>query len=107
MSEDPTQPVKLKSYSIKPKKTKDPDPGSYNVDESIRKTQWPSRIFLFSKTKSNNYVGKLCPLLSDIFIFLDEYVKAKTFVPAVGKYKEVEKGVNKLSKPIPQLRRLR
>jgi hypothetical protein len=32
----------IEPAGIKPKKTKDPAPGSYNVEESIRKSQWGS-----------------------------------------------------------------
>jgi len=37
LSKDGEAP-KIKAYSIKPEKTKDPAPGSYNVEESIVKT---------------------------------------------------------------------
>jgi hypothetical protein len=50
-------------------------------------------MFAFSKQKMNNYV--------------DQVVKAKNFVPGIGKYKEIEKGINKLSRPPTSLRRLR
>jgi hypothetical protein len=48
---------------------------------------------MFSKTKGKNYV--------------DLEVKKRGFVPGIGKYKEVEKGLRYLSKPITSLRRLR
>ncbi len=44
--------------SIKQVKTKDPAPGSYNVEESFTKTQLPQNtMFIFSKEKTNTYVG--------------------------------------------------
>lgn len=78
---------------MKPKKTKDPAPGSYNVEDVFKKVLWPKNMFLFSKRKTTNYV--------------DEAVKAKSFVPGIGKYKDIEKGVNLLSKPPISLRRVR
>ena len=43
--------------SIKPRKTKDPAPGSYNVEDCYRKTQWGKAFFTVPKCKDNNYVG--------------------------------------------------
>ena len=44
---------------IRPKKTKEPAPGSYNIEDSLRKTQWRSRIFKIPNTKNNSYIGNL------------------------------------------------
>lgn len=43
--------------SIKPKKTKDPAPGSYNVEDCYRKTQWGNSVYSIGKCKVTNYVG--------------------------------------------------
>lgn len=74
-------------------KTKEPAPGSYEVEEAIKKTQWPKNMFAFQKQKVNTYV--------------DQVVKLKNYVPGIGKYKEIEKGINILSTPPTSLRRLR
>lgn len=87
------KPKKEESFSIKPKKTKDPAPGSYNVEESFVKTQWPKNQYLFNKEKMNN--------------FLDMVAKKKAFVPGIGKYKEVDRAYKILSRPCTSLRRLR
>jgi hypothetical protein len=79
--------------SIKTKKTKDPAPGSYEVEDVYRKVFWPKNMFLFSKKKHGNYV--------------DEVVKAKSYIPGIGKYKDIDKGMNILSKPPTSLRRVR
>ena len=50
-------------------------------------------MFAFNKNKHANYV--------------DEVVKAKSYVPGIGKYKEIEKGLAALSKPLTSLRRNR
>lgn len=93
------QPVKLpggrsksvEPSGIKPKKTKDPAPGSYNIEESIRKSQWgAAHVHLISKAKIK-----------------DEKERAKSAVPGVGKYKEVEKGYNILARLPTSLRRRR
>lgn len=78
---------------IKFKKTKDPAPGSYNIEDVYKKTQWKSNIHSMSKAKIKNYV--------------DDEVKIKSFMPGVGKYKETEKGYLALSKPPTSLRRIR
>lgn len=54
---------------------------------------WPKNMYLFKKSKFNNYV--------------DQIVKAKSYVPGIGKYKDVEKGLNILSTPPTSLRRVR
>lgn len=48
-------------FSIKPKKTKDPAPGSYNVEDAIKKTQWGTNVgvFMIPKSKNRNFVGKI------------------------------------------------
>ena len=101
--DDEGKPIK-RSFSIKPKKTKDPAPGSYDVIEAIQKTQWGKSSFPIQKCKNNTFVGKYLPksLLS-----IDQYVKSKNYVPGIGKYKEVEKGLNRLSRPISSMRRRR
>ena len=76
------------------KKTKDPAPGSYNIEESIKKTQWgASNIHVISKCKKKD--------------FLEQYAKSKSAVPGVGKYKETERGFLILSKPPTSLMRRR
>lgn len=80
-------------FSIKAKKTKDPAPGSYEVIECIKKTQWPKNMFAFHKEKQNTYV--------------DRIVKSKSIIPGIGKYKDLDKGYNILSTPPTSLRRLR
>ena len=57
-------PSSKEPISIKTKKSKDPAPGSYNVEECYRKTQWGKSIFTIGKCKDNNYVGKLLRFLS-------------------------------------------
>jgi hypothetical protein len=42
--------------SLKTKKTKDPAPGSYEMEDSFKKTQWPKKMFLFGKQKMNTYI---------------------------------------------------
>jgi hypothetical protein len=81
----------LEPASIKPKKTKDPAPGSYNIEEAIRKSQWgASHIHMISKAK-----------------IMDPGDKEKSAIPGVGKYKETEKGYRILSKPPTSLKRRR
>ncbi|CDW83400.1 UNKNOWN [Stylonychia lemnae] len=79
--------------SIKPKKTKDPAPGTYNVEDCYRKTQWGNSVYSIGKCKITNYV--------------DIAVKKKKFVPGIGTYKELDKGYQALSKPPTSLRRYR
>jgi hypothetical protein len=78
---------------LKSKKSKDPAPGSYNVEDSIRKTQWTNKIFAISKSKTHNYV--------------DDAVRVRRDVPGIGRYKEIEKGYQALSRPPTSLRRYR
>ena len=41
------------------KKTKDPDPGSYNVEEAIKKAQWPTgEVHMIAKSKKQDFLGK-------------------------------------------------
>jgi hypothetical protein len=80
-------------FSIKPKKSKVPAPGSYEVEECIKNTQWAKNTFAFLKEKQNTYV--------------DRIVKAKSLIPGIGRYKDLEKGINILSRPPTSLRRLR
>jgi hypothetical protein len=81
----------LEPAGIKPKKTKDPAPGSYNVEEAIRKSQWGNaNIHLISKSKIK-----------------DPMDKVKSAIPGVGKYKETERGYRILSKPPTSLKRRR
>ena len=47
-----------KAAAEKPKKSKAPAPGTYDVDNCYRKTQWRSNVFSLSKGKVMNYVGK-------------------------------------------------
>ena len=86
--------VKSVETGIRFKKTKDPAPGSYNIEESIRKTQWgASHIHVISKGKKKD--------------FLEIISRAKSAIPGVGKYKETEKGYQILSKPPTSLKRRR
>jgi hypothetical protein len=79
---------------IRFKKTKDPAPGSYNIEESIRKSQWAaSNIHVISKGKKKD--------------FLEINARAKSAIPGVGKYKDTEKGYQILSKPPTSLMRRR
>ena len=73
----PTKDEKV-DFSIKFKKTKDPAPGTYNVEECFRKTQWGNSVHTIGKGKLNTYV--------------DIVVKKKKAIPGVGIYKEIEKG---------------
>ncbi len=57
------QPSGKETMSIKPKKSKDPAPGSYNVEDCYRKTQWGNSIFTVGKCKDSNYVGKSITIL--------------------------------------------
>jgi hypothetical protein len=75
------------------KKSKGPAPGTYDIDNCYRKTQWKTNVFSWSKGKYKNYV--------------DDVVKAKTFIPGVGKYKELDKGYGQLSRPPTSLQRRR
>ena len=50
--------IKEVNTDIKPKKTKDPAPGTYDIEECYRKTQWGSNIYHISKNKNKTYVGK-------------------------------------------------
>lgn len=88
---------------IKPKKTKDPAPGSYNIEDAFRRTQLPKSNYSISKGKYKSYIGKLISLLTSI----DIAVKDKSYIPGIGKYKDTEKGYQSLSKPPTSLRRYR
>jgi len=81
----------IEPAGIKPKKTKDPAPGSYNIEESIRKSQWgAAHIHLINKAKIK-----------------DALEKEKKAIPGVGKYKETERGYKILSSLPTSLRRRR
>lgn len=56
--DDEGKPIKLTSFSLKPKKSKDPAPGSYEVVDAITKTQWPKNMYAFNKQKNNTFIGK-------------------------------------------------
>lgn len=44
---------------VRIKKTKEPAPGSYEVEEAVRKSQWAhSFAQLMSKAKKKDYLGK-------------------------------------------------
>ena len=86
--------MKSVETGIRFKKSKDPAPGSYNIEESIKKTQWgASNIHVISKCKKKD--------------FLEQYARSKSAVPGVGKYKETERGYLILSKPPTSLMRRR
>ena len=86
--------MKSVETGIRFKKSKDPAPGSYNIEESIRKTQWgSSNIHVISKCKKKD--------------FLEQYAKSKSAVPGVGKYTETERGYRVLSKAPTSLMRRR
>ena len=50
-------------------------------------------MFAFTKSKFTNYV--------------DIHVKSKSYIPGIGKYKDIEKGLDYLSKPPTSLRKNR
>jgi hypothetical protein len=56
--DDNGKPVRPASISIKPKKTKEPAPGSYNYPEAFAYSYIPKKEFMIPKTKTNNYIGK-------------------------------------------------
>ena len=86
--------MKSVETGIRFKKSKDPAPGSYNIEESIKKTQWgASNIHVISKCKKKD--------------FLEQYARSKSAIPGVGKYKETERGYLILSKPPTSLMRRR
>ncbi len=49
-------PDKKPATSSKPKKSDDPAPGSYEVENSYQKTQWTQRVPQFSKLKNKTFV---------------------------------------------------
>lgn len=57
-----------------------------------------------SKGKIKNYVGKK---IIKFISLLDLEVKRKSFVPGIGKYKDLEKGYNILSTAPTSIRRRR
>ena len=61
--------IKNVLFTLKPKKSKDPAPGQYETDNSIRKTQWPSHIFAFHKEKNQTYIGRIGEIINKYFIF--------------------------------------
>jgi hypothetical protein len=83
----------ITAADLKPKKSKAPAPGSYNIEDCFKKTQWNNKVHSISKTKSSNYV--------------DEAVKSRKHVPGIGKYQETERGYRALSKPPTSLRKCR
>ena len=61
-----------------------PAPGLYNVEESLRKTQWINKKPANDKQK---IVG-----------FIEKYNKLHKLAPGVGTYQNVEKGYSRLSR---------
>ncbi len=61
-----------------------PAPGLYNMEDSIKKTQWVSRKPPVDKQR---IVG-----------FIEKFTKLHKHAPGVGTYHDVEKGFNRLSK---------
>jgi hypothetical protein len=70
-----------------------PAPGSYNVEESMNKTQWITRKIVLDKSKNTSYI--------------DHVTRLNRHSPGVGTYKEVESAYNKISKSPPSLMRKR
>ncbi len=65
-------------------KKEGPAPGSYNIEESITKTQWINKKAVVDK--------------SQITSFVDVQAKLRKHNPGVGTYKEAENAYSKLSK---------
>jgi hypothetical protein len=71
-------------FSHKIAKVDGPAPGLYDIENSMRKTQWVSRKPPVDKQR---IVG-----------FIEKYTKLHKHAPGAGTYQEVEKGFNRLSK---------
>mmetsp|Transcript_634 Transcript_634/g.1012 ORF Transcript_634/g.1012 Transcript_634/m.1012 type:complete len:95 (-) Transcript_634:318-602(-) len=65
------------------KKSSDMAPGYYKVKRTL--TERKSHHFKFANKKNQN-----C---------FEQYIKSKEFVPGVGKYKEIDKGIALQSRP--------
>ncbi|TNV78156.1 hypothetical protein FGO68_gene17627 [Halteria grandinella] len=95
----PVDPKRAKSAEtgIRPKKTKQPAPGSYDIAEAFRRSQFPhTNVLLITKPKPGRNGD-----------FLEQLTRAKSAIPGVGKYKETERGYFILSKPPTSLKRRR
>ena len=90
----PAKKVEGNPYKIV--KSKDPDCGTYNPDQSFRKTQLPGQLSKFNVDKKAKTS------------FLDDAQKAKKHVPAPGHYKldVIDKAYKRLS-PSPVQTRVR
>jgi len=77
-------PKEKNRASIKPKKTNDPDPGTYDPNYPII-------------SKKNSQVVKI--IKSKITRYYDEEIKRVRNVPGVGKYNTPIEALRKLSKP--------
>lgn len=66
------------------KRTVSLGPGTHNPNMTVIERKNPG--YSFSKTVNKNYV--------------DIYRKMKSFVPGVGKYKEIDKGIAALGRPV-------
>ena len=72
------------------KRSKDPAPGSYNVRESLERAVDPVRAWAFKKGPKVNYV--------------EQHAKAKSKVPAPGRYEKADVQFKNLSKPVTSMR---
>jgi hypothetical protein len=85
------KPIKedLAYLTIRPKKTDDPDPGTYQVHEAVT----------FVKTKNPKFsIGK-----SKSIKFTEEVQRIKKPIPGVGKY-NLEKVLDNISRPYVRTR---
>lgn len=85
------KPIKedLNYLSIRPKKSDDPDPGTYQVHEAVT----------FVKTKNPKFsIGK-----SKTIKFTEEVQRIKKPIPGVGKY-NLEKVLDSISRPYVRTR---
>jgi hypothetical protein len=71
-------------HSHKISKIDGPAPGLYDIETSMRKTQWVSRKPPVDKQR---IVG-----------FIEKFTKLHKHAPGVGTYQEAEKGYNRLSR---------
>jgi hypothetical protein len=71
-------------HSHKISKVDGPAPGHYDIETSMRKTQWVSRKPPVDKQR---IVG-----------FIEKFTKLHKHAPGVGTYQEAEKGYNRLSR---------
>jgi len=73
------------------KRDTDMSPCYYKVNRKL--TERSQRQFEFSKSRNQNYI--------------ERYVRSHTFVPGVGKYKDVDKGLKLQTRPLSSCPRRR